>query len=1205
MYTFHRVVLLNALALHVMMVFAFAHASCKDRAEQTVPDQALSDERAAVFELCLRAELGTSWLLPRTLSTVALTHGVLQLFHTFLRCLAEPLKNSPRLFVIVLLPALSHFVPWVFYTVESVRTNFVSGLSDAFVTVSFVYCLLWLFPLLQLPIKYPFYSQSWSGVAPQRVMRPSLRAGLWYTLFWMVVVGLKWLFEYYLIVQPMYKPSRALWEAHYSCWEHGHTGTVECSDKDSPEALRIARNWVYRLMLIGLRWSMPIVVVLSDIVIFFTAVLAVTSVVSGWFQGLGQPYSWSDLVVSFVETQQLFTMKLMPHNDAVDNEKTRLSQRAEERKKAAAGEGWSHEGTSFEWRAFALTWNALVDVLHQRDLLSIRECKDLCFTRLVESSHKDFFGVEYMALPAMLSAPVYTISLDNSIVSPSFTSYAALMPILIQLRDLMACLLEAVGLLNMVNRNQFRKLTTELAHYASKKLKVTGKRTMLSSLASQLQSFVSACERLRNVENHERLAAEVKSLHQMFHDEVLNGLKTLMEGTSSNEQVILSDLFSILRHSGSLETEKLESSKMIISVLLSSFSTQNPGGEPQSTEAKRQLISFCNSLRNTALGKAPSVRNMKSVTVLTPYYNEDVTHSEESLVQPKDGNTTFLEIVRAMHPDSWANMRERLNIHSSDVLVTTPQDAINWVSDRTQVLSRTVRGVMLYGHALYLQAMLENTPDEVARRLVQDKFRYVLSCQQYDKLQRGNEQERWKVKCIDELRQQFAAHLRVAYVKEENGEYYSVLLGCNPSNLVSTDQVLFKVKLPGNPMLGEGKPENQNHAIIFTRGEYLQTLDMNQDNYLGEALKLRNMLECFKGNIRIVGCREHIFSQDGGAVAAFAASKEFTFSTVLQRFLTYPLCVRFHYGHPDVWDKQWAMSNGGVSKASKSLHLSEDIFGGVNVIARGGEVSYVEYIHVGKGRDITFITTNSFDEKVASGNALQAVSRDMARFAHYVDLPRLLSFWCASSGFFISTVLAVYSAYFLAVTLMVLSMMNMEGYFDTPGSMHDLQFSQEEHEPNFGTRGGEDAFNAQFIFQLGYLTILPLFAEEWLEFGGRHAMSNLIRDQSSLRLLYTLFSERTRAFHFDRALQLGEAHYVSTGRSFDTMTASFLELFQRYGRSHLVFAAEIAAFLVAYGLYSRAYTSYPSSELAYYALNTLSLWLFVVGCALAPWLFNP
>jgi hypothetical protein len=34
--------------------------------------------------------------------------------------------------------------------------------------------------------------------------------------------------------------------------------------------------------------------------------------------------------------------------------------------------------------------------------------------------------------------------------------------------------------------------------------------------------------------------------------------------------------------------------------------------------------------------------------------------------------------------------------------------------------------------------------------------------------------------------------------------------------------------LPGKFLLGEGKPENQNHAIIFTRGDALQTIDMNQ-----------------------------------------------------------------------------------------------------------------------------------------------------------------------------------------------------------------------------------------------------------------------------------------------------------------------------------------------------------------------------------------
>lgn len=39
---------------------------------------------------------------------------------------------------------------------------------------------------------------------------------------------------------------------------------------------------------------------------------------------------------------------------------------------------------------------------------------------------------------------------------------------------------------------------------------------------------------------------------------------------------------------------------------------------------------------------------------------------------------------------------------------------------------------------------------------------------------------------------------------------------------------MYRIKLPGPPNIGEGKPENQNHGIIFTRGEALQTIDMNQ-----------------------------------------------------------------------------------------------------------------------------------------------------------------------------------------------------------------------------------------------------------------------------------------------------------------------------------------------------------------------------------------
>lgn len=39
---------------------------------------------------------------------------------------------------------------------------------------------------------------------------------------------------------------------------------------------------------------------------------------------------------------------------------------------------------------------------------------------------------------------------------------------------------------------------------------------------------------------------------------------------------------------------------------------------------------------------------------------------------------------------------------------------------------------------------------------------------------------------------------------------------------------IFRIKSLGSAKIGEGKLENQNHVIIFIRGEALQTIDMNQ-----------------------------------------------------------------------------------------------------------------------------------------------------------------------------------------------------------------------------------------------------------------------------------------------------------------------------------------------------------------------------------------
>jgi len=46
-------------------------------------------------------------------------------------------------------------------------------------------------------------------------------------------------------------------------------------------------------------------------------------------------------------------------------------------------------------------------------------------------------------------------------------------------------------------------------------------------------------------------------------------------------------------------------------------------------------------------------------------------------------------------------------------------------------------------------------------------------------------------------------------------------------------------------------------------------------------------------------------------------------------FFFFTFCrIRFHYGHPDVFDRIFHFTRGGFSKASCGINLSEDIFAG-------------------------------------------------------------------------------------------------------------------------------------------------------------------------------------------------------------------------------------------------------------------------------------
>ncbi|KAJ6315844.1 hypothetical protein OIU78_019171 [Salix suchowensis] len=336
---------------------------------------------------------------------------------------------------------------------------------------------------------------------------------------------------------------------------------------------------------------------------------------------------------------------------------------------------------------------------------------------------------------------------------------------------------------------------------------------------------------------------------------------------------------------------------------------------------------------------APKVRNMLSFTVLTPYYVEEVNYSINLLEKQNEDGVSILFYLQKIFPDEWKNFLERVGCTSEEELRANDvleEELRLWASYRGQTLTKTVRGMMYYRKALELQAFLDMANDEELMKgykaaelnsegssksdnstwqqcqaIVDLKFTYVVSCQQYGKHKRAGHP---LAKDILRLMTTYPS-LRVAYIDEveETGKdkskkmvekvYYSTLVKVAPQTkpidssgpVQNLDQVIYRIKLPGPAMLGEGKPENQNHAIIFTRGEALQTIDMNQDNYMEEAFKVRNVLQEFltkHDGVRyptILGLREHIFTGSVSSLAWFMSNQETSFVTIGQRLLASPL----------------------------------------------------------------------------------------------------------------------------------------------------------------------------------------------------------------------------------------------------------------------------------------------------------------------------
>ncbi|RLN49476.1 hypothetical protein BBJ29_000106 [Phytophthora kernoviae] len=622
--------------------------------------------------------------------------------------------------------------------------------------------------------------------------------------------------------------------------------------------------------------------------------------------------------------------------------------------------------------------------------------------------------------------------------------------------------------------------------------------------------------------------------------------------------------------------------EVVLSHLYGLLTLQKIDAEPQSFDARRRLLFFVNSLFMD-MPLAPLLEEMKSWSVITPFYAEDVLYSRKDLESKQDGlDVHTLLFLQTLYKKDWENFLERVKPKKN--IWKDPDTAIElrmWASLRGQTLTRTVQGMMYGEAAIRLLADIEQVPQQKLEELINTKFTYVVACQIYGRQKKNNDPKASDIEFLlhrfPNLRVAYIDEVRVNYQKEQS--YFSVLIK-GGEELGSVHEI-YRVRLPGNPILGEGKPENQNSAIVFTRGENLQTIDMNQDGYLEEGLKMRNLLEEFdKGTAErpntIVGIPEHIFTGSVSSLANYMALQETSFVTLSQRTLARPLRMRLHYGHPDVFNKLFFITRGGISKASKGINLSEDIFAGYNNCMRGGSVTFPEYTKCGKGRDVGMQQIYKFEAKLAQGAAEQSLSRDVYRISQRLDFFKLLSFYYNHVGFYLSMSVIIWTVYILLYCNLLRALLSLEG-----------------------VGGREPVLLSQLQLMLGsvaFLTTAPLLATISVERGFKAALNEIVVLFVTGGPLYFLFHIGTKWFYFGQTILAGGAKYRATGRGFVTKHSSFDELYRFYASSHLYAALEIAIGLVIYYTFTVGFQ--------YFAM-TWSLWLVFVSWYWSPFWFNP
>ncbi|KAL3420513.1 1,3-beta-glucan synthase component [Phlyctema vagabunda] len=674
---------------------------------------------------------------------------------------------------------------------------------------------------------------------------------------------------------------------------------------------------------------------------------------------------------------------------------------------------------------------------------------------------------------------------------------------------------------------------------------------------------------------------------------------------------------------------------------------------PVGSEAERRISFFAQSL-STPIPEPTSVDCMPTFTVMIPHYGEKIILSLREIIREDEqySRVTLLEYLKQLHPHEWecfvkdtktladermaeggvpsegteANQKkiDDLPFYFLGFKSSAPEYTLRtriWASLRFQTLYRTVSGFMNYSRAISLLYRVEN-PETVQmyagrqeqlqrelQRMARRKFKMLIAMQRYSKFSKEEmENTEFLLRAYPDI--------QIAYLDEEPptaegepGAIYSALIDGHSEVLENgMRKPKFRVKLSGNPILGDGKSDNQNHSLIFYRGEYIQLIDANQDNYLEECLKIRSVLAEFEemalpegspytelkesNPVAIVGAREYIFSENIGVLGDIAAGKEQTFGTLFARTLS-QIGGKLHYGHPDFLNGIFMTTRGGVSKAQKGLHLNEDIYAGMTAVIRGGRIKHSEYYQCGKGRDLGFGSIINFTTKIGTGMGEQLLSREYFYLGTQLPLDRLLTFYYAHPGFHLNNIFIMLSVQLFLICLINIGALRNQVIACKYNSKVPITDVLEPLGCNNINVVRDWVYRCVISIVVVFaMSFIPLTIQELIERGPWRAAQRLAKQVASLSPVLEVFVCQNYANSVTQDMAFGGARYIGTGRGFATARIPFSLLFSRFAGPSIYTGGRLMLMLLFATL-----TNW-QGVLVYF-------WISLLALCVAPFIFNP